>query len=113
MYSNSPMDYPYHTPSFPYYSTIETTPTTPSFPSFPWELFTPYYTHASSSPKLFLNHGYSPHSHYSYPWNIPPFYPTNTNLPITSQSLNFNGYPLVSPQQHTCHTPSSPWMPSI
>src|SRR3954467_15650000 len=121
MYSNPPMNYPYLTPSShqwsipPTYPTNPsfTTPITPSFPSFPWELFTPYYTHASSSPKLYLNHGYSPHSHYSYPWNIPTFYPNNTTLPITSQNLDFNGYPLVSPQQHTCQTPPSPWMSLI
>src|SRR3954470_8905087 len=75
MYSNLPMDHPYLTPSShqwsipPTYPTNPsfTTPTTPSFPSFPWELFTPCYSHVgSSSPNLYLNHGYSPHIHYSY-----------------------------------------------
>ncbi|XP_058757903.1 uncharacterized protein LOC131631143 [Vicia villosa] len=70
MYSNPPMDYAYHTPSSHQWSIPPTysTPTpTPSFPSFPWELFTPYYIHESSSPKLYLNHGYSPHTPTSYP----------------------------------------------
>ncbi|XP_058778727.1 uncharacterized protein LOC131652788 [Vicia villosa] len=66
MYSNPPMDYPpsYHPWSIPptYPTNLSfTSPTTSSFPSFPWELFTSYYTHGSSSPKLYLNHGYSPH----------------------------------------------------
>ncbi|XP_058740542.1 uncharacterized protein LOC131612811 [Vicia villosa] len=97
MYSNPPMDYAYHTPSShqwsipPTYSTL--TPT-PSFPSFPWELFTPYYTHGSSSPNLYPNHGYSPHppnpnpyssyssSPYSYDYNTyyQQLQPTNTSF---------------------------------
>ncbi|XP_058750782.1 uncharacterized protein LOC131623792 [Vicia villosa] len=94
MYSNPPMDYAYHTPSSHQWSIPPTysTPTpTPSFPSFPWELFTPYYTHGSSSPKFYLNHGYSPHTPTSYPpppnsysSSHYPFYYNNHHQPLQS-----------------------------
>src|SRR4051812_47792272 len=81
------MDYAYHTPSYHSWSTPSSYPANPSstssFPSFPWELFTPCYTHGSSSPNSYLNHGYSPH-----PSNANPY----SSYSFSHYSCYYNNY---------------------
>ncbi|XP_058738645.1 uncharacterized protein LOC131610657 [Vicia villosa] len=102
--------------AYPFHPTINTSPITPSFPSFPWELFTPYYTHASSSPKLYLNHGYSPHP-FSNPY-LPHSHTLHENYNhINTHTLQHQVYgystpfyhqlistPVIPSYQHTTHT---------
>ncbi|XP_058785492.1 uncharacterized protein LOC131660295 isoform X2 [Vicia villosa] len=116
MYSNPPMDYPSHTHSYhpwsipPTYLTNPsftnpsfTTPTTTSFPSFPWEIFTPSYTHGSSSPNLYPHHGYSPHHSYIYPSHshVYPNYYNNIHEPHTHHTTEqlLTSHPLFTQHQ--------------